>query len=329
MAHNLEIINGQAQMFSVREVPWHGLGKVVTEAPSIPGAIKLAGLDWNVRELPIAFDNGASLKSGIEYKNIQGYKSLVRSSDDSVLSVMKSSYTVLQNQSAFEFFNPFVEAKAASLETAGSLREGKVIWVMAKLNKAPIEVGKGDEVNKFLLLSNSHDGSIAVRVGFTPVRVVCNNTLTMALENSKSQIIKLRHSKTVSERLDNVQEIVNAMDAKFEATAEQYQYLASKVINKEDFEKFVNIVFKLKPEGTERDKMRHNKMMQTITNLFENGAGAHLKSAKGTRWGAYNAVTEFLTHEYGTSQESRLHSNWFGEVASTNNYALTTLVRGV
>lgn len=328
MAHQLEIINGKAQMFSVREVPWHKLGTIVQEAPSIPEAIKLAGLDWEVREKQIHFHK-PDLGYNHDFKRIENYKALIRSTDESVLSIMKDSYTVVQNKTAFDFFSPFIEAKAASLETAGSLREGKVVWVMAKLNKAPIEVGKGDEVNKFLLLSNSHDGTIAVRVGFTPVRVVCNNTLTLATQSNKANIIKLRHSKSVLNRLDDVQEIVNAIDAQFEATAEQYKHLASRVINKEQFEKFVKIVFQLKDEGSNRDDMRTQKMLQTISRLFENGAGAHLKSAKGTYWGAYNAVTEYLTHEYGNNDETRLYANWYGHVANTNNFAFKTAMKGL
>lgn len=326
MAHNLEIKNGKAQIFSVREVPWHKLGKIVEEAPTVADAIKLAGLDWKVIEKQIHYYNEDFGNDG--FRRIEGYKSLIRSSDEKVLSVMKDTYTVLQNADAFDFFSPFVEAQEASLETAGSLREGKLIWVMAKLNRAPIEVGKGDEVNKFLLLSNSHDGTMAVMVGFSPVRVVCNNTLTASHNNSRSRLIKLRHSKGVNNRLDNVQEIINAIDAKFEATAEQYKYLASKVINQEQFKNFVNIVFKLNDKGDEREKQRAKKMQETITRLFENGAGQHLKSAKGTRWGAYNAVTEYLTHEYGNSEETRLNSNWFGSSANINEEAFDTLIIG-
>lgn len=329
MAHELEIKNGQAQMFSVRETPWHKLGNIVEEAPTAAEAIKLAGLNWNIKENPIAHLESLDMKANIKYVNIPKHKALVRDSDGSILAVMKNSYTVLQNQEAFNFFNPFVQAEQASFETAGSLKGGRIIWAMAKLNKAPIEVGKGDEVNKYLLLSNSHDGSISVRVGFTPVRVVCQNTLTLASNHSSSQIIKLRHSKSVKDRLDNVQEMVNAIDSQFEATAEQYKYLSSKVINKEQFEQFVKIVFKTNADQSERSKMRHDSILETISKLFENGAGAHLKSAKGTRWGAYNAVTEYLTHEHGNNEENRLHSNWYGQANNINKMAFSTLVKGL
>lgn len=336
MAHELATqSNGIAAMFSVRETPWHKLGHIVQEAPTAEEAIKLAGLDWKVEQRPIYHDlkyvEGLELPA--DYKPLlresTGYKALVRGDNNDTLSVMKDSYHVLQNKNAFAFFNPFVESGLASFETAGALRDGKVIWVLASLNKAPIEVGKGDEVNKYLLLSNSHDGTLSVRVGFTPVRVVCNNTLTMSHGDVNSKLLRIKHSSKVADRLDEVQGIVNAMDAKFEATAEQYRALAGKTLNRKDFEQYVNVVFKLRPEGDEREKLRAQKMMETITKLFENGAGAHLKSAAGTQWGAYNAVTEYLTHDYGKSDESRLYANWYGDVARTNSAAFDLAMEAV
>lgn len=309
-------------MFSVREVPWHGLGKIVQEAPTAEEAIKLAGLDWKVLEQQVY--NHDSF--GNNYNSIAGYKALTRSDNGRVLSIMGQNYTPLQNDKAFSFFNPFIENGLASFQTAGALKNGNVVWVLAELNKAPIEVGKGDEVNKYLLLSNSHDGTMAVRVGFTPVRVVCNNTLTIAHGNEKSKLIRIRHSAKVNENLDHLREVVNAMDAKFEASAEQYKFLTTKAINKKDLEKYIEIIFKTNPNGSERDKSRDKKMKEMITNLFENGAGQHLRSAKGTYWGAYNAVTEYLTHEYGRENDSRLYSNWFSGAHKTNEEALKVAV---
>lgn len=312
MAHNVE------QMFSVRQVPWHKLGRIVQEAPTAAEAIKLAGLDWQVLSKQAYAYLGIE---GAEYSRIDNHQALIRSDNNKILSVMKESYHPLQNQHAFDFFNPFVESGLASFETAGSLREGKVIWVLATLNKAPIDVGGGDVVMKHLLLSNSHDGSMAVRVGFTPTRVVCNNTLTAAHTHGDSKLLRIRHSSTVKSRLDDIRDIVNAMDAKFEATAAQYRKLAASSVNTEDVERYVNIVFELNPNGNEREQMRYKKVQENITKLFENGAGAHLKSAKGTAWGLYNAVTEHLTHESNANEESRLYGNWFGGAAAKNQEA--------
>lgn len=311
MAHNVE------SMFSVREVPWHGLGQIVSEAPSSAEAIKLAGLDWKVLEQSVHnYSEGSDT-----FSEIDGYKALVRSDNRRVLSIMGENYTPLQNSEAFSFFDPFVDAGLASFQTAGSLRQGGVVWILAELNKAPIEVGNGDPVSKYLLLSNSHDGTMAVRVGFTPVRVVCNNTLTMAHDSNISKLIRIRHSRKVKENVEALQDVVNAMDASFEATAEQYKHLSKIAINSKDLEKYISIIFKTRPNGNEREKLRDKKMQEIITNLFENGAGQHLKSARGTAWGAYNAVTEYLTHEKGPNSEARLNSNWFSYNKKINDDA--------
>lgn len=319
MAHLVE------QMFSVRQVPWHKLGVIVENAPTAQEAIKLAGLDWRVNSHPISF--GTADGFNIQHTDIKGYKALVRGDNQKVMSVMTESYHPLQNEDAFKFFNPFIDSGLASFETAGSLKEGKVVWILANLNKAPIDVGGGDLVNKYLLLSNSHDGSMAVRVGFTPVRVVCRNTLAGSISNSDSKLIRVRHSSNVAQKVEDLRQIVNAIDAKFEATADQYKKLANTSINKSDLEKYVEIVFETRPNGNEREQSRDKKMKEIITRLFENGAGQHLKSARGTYWGAYNAVTEYLSHEYGTNEESRLHANWFGSVLKTNEEALTVALK--
>jgi len=319
MAHLVE------NMFSVREVPWHGLGKIVTEAPSAEEAIKLAGLDWKVLEQQVY--NYSSVDQS--HQRVPNYKALTRSDNGKVLSIMKDKYHPLQNEDAFKFFNPFIDSGLASFETAGALKDGKVIWILASLNKAPIDVGGGDFVKKNLLLSNSHDGQMAVRVGFTPIRVVCNNTLTAAHGNSNSQLIRLKHSSRIIRNLEDLQQTVNAIDAKFEATAEQFKALARKQINTKDLENYVNIVFELRENGTDREQMRAKKMRETIVKLFESGAGQNLKSAKGTYWGAYNAVTEYLTHESGKNEESRLFSNWFSENQRKNEFAFEVAMEAV
>ncbi len=319
MAHNIE------SMFSVRQTPWHGLGHVVDSAPTAAEAIKLAGLDWQVLEKPVY------QRVGEAFQAIPDQKAITRSSDDSVLSIMTNNYQPLQNAKAFEFFNPFIDSGLAAFETAGSLRQGKVVWILATLNRAPIEVGKGgDVVNKHLLLSNSHDGSMAVRVGFTPIRVVCNNTLSAAHRDGDSKLLRIKHAGNLQANLDNVQAMVNALDARFDATAAQYNALANCSVNAADLANYVNVIFDLNPAGDERAKLRAKKMQETITKLFENGAGAQLQSARGTLWGAYNAVTEYLTHDHGKNIDgSRLNSNWFGENMRTNDFALETALRAL
>ena len=319
MAHDLEIVNGKASMFSVKEVPWHGLGTIVHDAPNAAEAIRLAGLDWTVSRRSII-----STEAKVGLLPIPEYRAIVRDDNEAVLAVLGKGYTPLQNKEAFDFFNPFVESGLASFETAGSLSGGRRVWVLAKLNKAPIEIGNGDEVNKFLLLSNGHDGMMAVRTGFTPVRVVCANTLAMAHGKGSSELIRVRHSAKVQVRVEQLQEIVNAADAKFEATAEQYRLLSKSDVSSEDIKKYVRVVFDLEDE---RKELARERMTNDIIRLFETGRGSDLKSAKGTMWGLYNAVSEKLVWEAGKSTDARLNSLWFSQGARLNAKALEEAVR--
>lgn len=312
MSHELE------NMFSVKETPWHGLGVIVREAPTAEEAIKLGGLDWKVLQKPVFLgENGIGTP-------IESHQAIVRETDQKVFTVIGKQYTPLQNKDAFSFFNPFVEKGLASFETAGSLRGGKVVWILAKLNKAPIEVGKGDLVNKFLLLSNSHDGTMAVRVGFTPIRVVCANTLAMSHANRRSQLIRVLHTKSILSNLEKIQNIVNAADAKFEATAEQYRALTRVEVNQKDIKKFVEIVFEFPTIEFDLNSMLKQKVLLSITRLFETGRGSELASAKGTLWGLYNATTEYLSYERGKTQDTRINHLWFGEGVRQNEKALQT-----
>src|SRR4029077_9278151 len=132
------------------------------------------------------------------------------------------------NKDAFHWFQPFLDAREAALHTAGSLRQGSRIWVLAKLHRHPLVVAPGDEVEKFILLSHGHDGSLAVRVGFTPIRVVCQNTLSMAHGCDASRLIRVKHTREVVENLAPVRAVMDVAHAEFEATAEQYRRLARK-----------------------------------------------------------------------------------------------------
>ena len=324
MAHDLEIINGEAQMFSVRETPWHSLGRVVASAPTAAEAIRLAGLDWKVIENNLYH----SIQDYPDAKiQITSHKALIRSTDNKVLGIVGKDYTPLQNEKAFEFFNPFIESGLASFETAGSLRDGKTVWVLAKLNKTPIEIGKGDIVNKYLLLSNGHDGLMAVRTGFTPIRVVCNNTLAMSHENANSKLLRIFHSRNVNVRLEAVQQIINAADAKFEATAEQYRALSRSDVDQKALAKYVEVVFGFSTVDEQRRQIAKEKITENITKLFETGVGQDLKGAKGTYWGLYNAVTEMLSWEKGRTEDSRLNSLWFGQSKQTNQNALSMALK--
>ncbi len=329
MAHELEMINGMAQMFSVVETPWHHLGKIIRTAPTVEEGIKLAGLDWTVSRRNI-FHAENMMGESSSLAEVPTHRAIVRDSDQTILGVVGKDYTPLQNSEAFNFFEPFINTGLASLETAGSLRGGSRIWVLAQLNRDPMEIVKGDAVRKFLLLSNGHDGTMAVRVGFTPIRVVCANTLAMSHDGKGSQLLRVFHSSKVAENVEKIRDIVDAANARFEATAEQYRLLASRSLNTKDLREFVKVVFKPSMnEESERAKIMLENLNGSITKLFETGRGTDIPGVRGTAWAAYNAVTEYLSYDRGKLADTRLNNLWFDGGKKLNDLALQTLTNMV
>jgi phage/plasmid-like protein (TIGR03299 family) len=298
--------------------PWHGFGTPLEEADLYdwPKACEKAGLAWDVELVPlVTCDTQAKVEN----------KAVRRKSDGRVLGVVGGRFTVLQNTDAFQWFESFLAAKEAALHTAGSLAGGSRVFVLAKLNRSPLVIAAGDEVDKFILLSHGHDGSLAVRCGFTPIRVVCQNTLSMAHGSAASKLIRCKHTRDVHENLANIREVMNLANQEFEATADQYRLLARKSINQADLTKYVKRV--LKVEDEKEISTRTTNAIAQIVGLGESGRGNTLPSVSGTLWTAYNGVTEWLSYQRGRSQDSRLNSLWFGDSANLNKHALETALQ--
>jgi phage/plasmid-like protein (TIGR03299 family) len=295
------------------QAPWHGQGTPLSEEDLYdwPRACQKAGLNWDVELVPLVT---ADTQAKVESKAVR------RTTDCRVLGVVGPRFCVLQNRDAFAWFMPFLEAKEAALNTAGSLRNGSRVWVLAKLNRDPLVIAEGDEVEKYILLSHGHDGSLAVRVGFTPIRVVCQNTLSMAHGSSASKLIRVRHTKDVHENLANIRELMDLANQEFEATAEQFRVLARKTINQADLQKYVRRVLKVE-DGQEAGTRTKNTIEEIIA-LCESGRGNTLASVSGTYWTAYNGMTEWLAYSRCRSQSSRLDSLWFGDSAAKSRHAL-------
>ena len=307
MAHEIET------MTYFGKAPWHGLGTAL-DAEDVydwQKTCQKAGLDWEVELAPLVT---ADTQDKVQHKAVR------RKSDARILGVVGPRYAVLQNHDAFGWFEPFLEAKEAALHTAGSLRQGSRIWVLAKLNREPLVIAQGDEVEKYLLLSHSHDGSLAVRIGFTPVRVVCANTLAMAHGADASKLLRVKHTKDVHESLANIREVIDVANAEFQATAEQYRLLARKSINQVDLHRYVQKVLKVEDDREAGTRLKN--IMEEIVGLAEAGRGNDLTSIRGTYWAAYNGFSEWLSYSRGRSQENRMNSLWFGEGANLNRQAL-------
>lgn len=316
MAHEVE------SMMYVGKSPWHGLGVAIPDGKklSIEEAIVAAGLDWEVELRHIFMEDDKGSPQGI----LNHYVSC-RKKDNTVLGIVGKGYHPLQNRDAFRWFQPFLEGGEATLETAGSLKLGTKIWVLARIRRDPMIVGKEDMMRHYVLLSNSHDGSLAVRVGFTPIRVVCNNTLCFAHESKASKLLRVKHTSRVHENLEEIRGTIDLAQREFAATVEQYRRLASKQINSTDLVRYVRVVFGLKERQRTLAQEKQEKIIPSVVRLFENGRGS--RTAGKNYWGAYNAVNEYLNYFRGKTQDNTLNSLWFGKSAHLNKKALEVGMR--
>ena len=301
------------QMMFVGATPWHGLGNQVDPDINVADAIVAAGLDWEVGLKDLQTVDGVPVNHRATY----------RKTDGSILGVVGPRYTPLQNRDSFDWFQPFLDAGECALHTAGSLHSGQKVWVLAQLNRDNSEIVPGDEVSKFILLSNSHDGTTAIRVGYTPIRVVCANTLAWAHSSSDSKLIRIRHTRSSKNNLENVRDIMDNINIGFEATAEQFRFLASKNFNQADIRQYVKTMLGIEGTVDGDIKTRTRNIMDEIMGLVE-GPKQNATNVRGTWWAAYNGYNEYLNYNKGRTEDNRIDSLWFGVGANDNMKALKT-----
>lgn len=317
MAHELEIIDGKASFFGVKNPAWHGLGTIIEQAPTIREGIILAGLDWEVKPEPLYLDDGRVTKQ----------RAIVRQSDAKILGYSSDQWQPVQNTEAFDFFQPFIDSGLVELETAGSLRGGQNIWVLAKIKHAVGEVLPNDVVQRYFMLSNAHTSGKALHVGFTDIRTVCANTLAIAENDAKSKLIRLTHGKNILSNLNEIQSIVDFSRESFIADMEKMRVLTRKGINRKDIEKFVDVLwYSNVVDFTERLKNKRENRIEVIENLMETGLGVDITGVKGTAYGLYQATTEFMMHHDGKNSNDRLTKLWDGVNLSRNEKALNYLL---
>lgn len=298
MAHAVETMAYFGQM------PWHKLGTVLNENDSfsVEKTIVAAGLNWQVNKVPLF------TKEGIEIPNVFGHQ---RSSDGSILGIATKRYNILQNMEAFNWFQPMLDIGGINFESAGSLNDGKTIWILAKLRGSLTVVGD-DSIDKYILLSHSHDGTAAIDAMETGVRVVCANTLAMARKANKT-FKSIRHTKSMHMSLAAARDAMVQANAKFEEYVQLYRQLASvKPTVKQVKDYFLAFMNKEGEETAELATKSQNRL-DRLFNLFEAGKGQTMTGVKDTMWAAYNAVTEFLSHEAGRNDENRYSNLWFKE----------------
>ena len=279
------------------EVPWHGLGKRVHNDLTPDQMLVEAGLDWEVVEVPSFVEfNGDKIPTG--------KKALVRSTDGRVLTNTGENWHPLQNSEAFEFFQEFVMAGNMEMHTAGSLDDGRMVWALAKV-KDSFTIGKKDTVESYLLLTNPHRYGKSIEARFTPIRVVCNNTLTYALSQQSEQMARVGHRTKFD--ADLVKETLGIAGEMMQDYKELAEVLSSKRYKKDTVEEYFGKIFPLTSNKRGNDLSRNAQM---ALDVLETQPGGDLNP--GTWWQAANAVTYLTDHHLGNSQETRLQSAWFG-----------------
>lgn len=310
---------------------WHGLGNVVAEAPkTIAEAIQLAGMDWTVEESPVITYGDRDSTPAL----VDGWKVLRRSDTRKTLHVCRESYTPVQNSEAFQWFDPIIADGDVEISAAVSLQEGKRIAITAKIKDGIEDVVKNDPIEAFLLMFNSHDGSLSLGVKFTNVRVVCANTLAMALRGEKQtfsenmtwngKTARIRHTKSIHENMNAVRDAIDIQKRAFRYSIEEYRAMSKVDLSSAAFDRYLATVFSKQLEGDR--KVQDLRQYEQLVQNFETGIGMDIKGARGTLWGAYNAVTEWTTHQRSTTDDleatrDRLNSLWFGSSAQINETA--------
>jgi phage/plasmid-like protein (TIGR03299 family) len=275
---------------------WHKLGIELNGPKTAREAIEAAGLDYTVVKKPLG------LKTGL---NQESY-STVRTDTGDILGVVGENYEPVQNINAFTFFDTLVADEEAVYETAGVFGKGECVWILAKL-PGYLKVHGNDIVNKYLLLTNNHDGSSQVRVKFTPVRVICNNTLTSALQGTGE--VQIVYTQNVEQDLKQAGVLLGWVNYVYEQLNVMFNGMAAKSITQEQLREYVQA---LVPDNEETDKTSKNdKVRASVLKLHDSGRGAYL--ARGTLWGAFNSVAEYADHMMSDEDLTlQLNSNWFG-----------------
>ena len=299
MAHELEMINGEAQMAYVGDVPWHGLGTKVDRELTPDQFQKVAGLDWTVEKQPLVTATGIPIKNK---------EALIRSSDNSVLDVVGTGWNPVQNSEAFEFFHDYVMAGDMEMHTAGSLKDGQMVWALAK-TKESFELFKGDQTDNYFLFTNPHQFGKSINIRMTPIRVVCNNTLTLSLSQDTDKMVTVNHRKAFDPAM--VKEQMGIAKEKMEQYKSMAAFLGGKRATGDNVIQYFNEVFgapaKEKEDGVLPFTSRNAKI--AMENL-QTQPGANF--AEGSWWQAFNSVTYMTDHLQGREGDSRLQSAWYG-----------------
>lgn len=310
--HNLNLrSDGTHAFMSVKEKAWHGLGKIVQDYPTSAEALEFAGLNFNVNKLP----NIHRLPNGEELVSDSSFFTY-RSDNLQILGDrVGSDYTVLQNRDAFKFFDAIVGGEEGIMyETAGALGKGERIFITAKL-PSYIRVGKDDLIENYIFLSSTHDGSGSVIAAFTPVRIVCNNTLNAALRNM-SNVIRIRHTSSALDRLEQAHKVLGISNNLTGMMGGIFNQFAKTKISDTELEELINKALRTKANADKDGEELSTRFTNTVDEIMAFTIGHETQQtpeAKGTLYGAYNGITGYYqNHKFFESKDDKLKSIMFG-----------------
>jgi phage/plasmid-like protein (TIGR03299 family) len=310
MAHDLAIIDARASMMYVGTKPWHGLGVELGAPATAAEAIQAAGLDYDVELAPLCTRDGIPVPLR---------KAVVRCDTQEALGVVGNNYVPIQNRDCFNFLDAVVADGGLRYHTAGALKRGERIWLLAKLPDHIQVRGTDDIVDRYLLLSNAHDGSASLRCFFTPVRVVCANTLTLAHNRGRGEGIAICHVGDLAGKVRQAQEVLGLARKFYDNLEDQINALANHYPTSAQLTRYFESLY---PDPVEGSNSRARNAREELFRLFERGLGNDVPGVRHTTWAAYNALTEFVDHHRsarGSDPEerssNRLASIWFGSGA--------------
>lgn len=299
MAANVE------SMFYVgkRNKPWHGLGTPVTKAPSSEEALKLAGLDWEVLQRPIFT---------IEGTEISGYKVNIRDTDRKVLGVVSDRYKVVQNKEAFAFTDTLL-GEGVRYETAGSLQEGRKVWLLARLPREYII--SGEIISPYLVFSTSHDGSGAVKVAITPIRVVCNNTLNLALDTA-SRSFSMMHTQSIQNKIQEAHDTLFKAEKYMEKLGEEFERLRDIKLSDSDVKDYICELLPMEENKSSLQCKNNNRLREGMLARYYDAPDLKMIGKNAYRF--LNAVSDFATHSNPLRKTASYKENLFMKTIDGN-----------
>ena len=324
------------------EVPWHGLGVQVDSNLTPREMLVAADLNWTVSKRHLFTHADPDVNASDDLIGVEGYSVLVRDSDNKTFGPCGPRFIPTQNEEAFKFFKKFTDAGHMTMETAGSLKGGEQVWGLANVSE-DFTLPGDDRVLGYLLVSVSHKWGKSNEIRFTPIRVVCNNTLTMALTDKSTAGFKMPHVKALdNEVLFAAEEALGLAGDRMAEFKESAEFLSSKKFSENSVVTYIADVFQ--PElliaQEEMEKMSNVKAIATrqsmvdefkrvpslVYQAIEEQPGAHLKSSKGTWWGAMSAITFVVDHKWGYDRDAAVHNAWFGGRAALKQKAVNKAI---